>query len=89
MNNPGSVSMRMPRLARRLSLERMFSVFLGTMGKSRAWHRSRARRGRPASAKTARIYWQAGLPGSTGDGSAGSVAGSPARESKVLRVIRR
>jgi hypothetical protein len=51
VNNPGSVSMRMPRLARRLSLERMFSVFLGTMGKSRAWHRSRVCRGLAASSR--------------------------------------
>jgi hypothetical protein len=55
-NNPGSVSTRMPRLTRRLSLERMFSVFLGAIGKSRATQRSRARRGR-GSAKAVRICW--------------------------------
>jgi len=37
--------MRMPRLTRRFSLERMFSVFLATIGRSRATQRSRARRG--------------------------------------------
>ena len=57
VNKPGSVSMRMPRLTRRLSLERMFSVFFETMGRSRAWHRSRARKGCLTSAKTVIICW--------------------------------
>ncbi|MEV7969977.1 transposase family protein [Sphaerisporangium sp. NPDC088356] len=35
----------------------VFSVFFDTMGRSRVSHRSRARRGRPTSAKTARICW--------------------------------
>ncbi|MCD7445202.1 3-methyl-2-oxobutanoate hydroxymethyltransferase [Streptomyces lincolnensis] len=41
--------MRMSRLTRRFSLERMPSVFFGRIGRSRAWQRSRARIGRPAS----------------------------------------
>jgi hypothetical protein len=45
MNNPGSLSARTPRLTRRFSLDRIFSVFLATIGRSRATHRSRARRG--------------------------------------------
>ncbi|MDQ0933250.1 hypothetical protein QFZ49_003190 [Streptomyces turgidiscabies] len=47
-NKPGSGSMRMPRLTRRFSLERMPSVFFGRIGGSRAWQRSRARIGRTA-----------------------------------------
>lgn len=56
-NKPGSVSTRMPRLARRFSLERMPSVFFGRIGRSRAWQRSRARIGRPASVRAVRICW--------------------------------
>ena len=62
-NNPGSVSTRMPRLASRFSLERMFSVFLAAIGRSRATHRSRARRGRPRPAKAVRICWVSGVIG--------------------------
>src|SRR5580693_594964 len=51
----GSVSMRILRLASRSSLERMFSVFLAAIGRSRATQRSRARRGRRRSAKASRI----------------------------------
>lgn len=56
-NKPGSGSMRMPQLTRRFSLEQMPSVFFGGIGRWRAWQRSRARIGRPASARAVRICW--------------------------------
>jgi hypothetical protein len=52
-----AVGIAMPRLVRRLSLERMPSVFFGAMGRSRARQRSRARRGRWRSVKAVRICW--------------------------------
>jgi transposase len=57
VNNPGSVSTRMPRPARRLSLARTFWMSLRVRGRSMARARSRARREPPTWLKAVRICW--------------------------------